>query len=235
VGCGLSKAHNPLGGSRVPPVMPNDLSRTDCSPSSATEMAGPSAYRRSNGDFPQVCVHLGDQTEGRARITRPGFPPAHHADPYRGGPNRCTARVYRWQGRLRRRERLRTVRHSRSAAQGKKPQTSSESSSRSKAAYGRRRPERQRRPLRPARSSLRPFPHRRSPARGVAKISKVLHLKCPGLFPILDSKVLLASCSFRRCPIPHRGRRAMFWAAIRDDVCTNFDSGALSLFRRHLA
>lgn len=34
---------------------------------------------------------------------------------------------------------------------------------------------------------------------------------------------------------PHRGRRAMFWVAIRDDVCTNLDSGALPLFRRRLA
>ncbi|AHD23926.1 hypothetical protein RBB84_02035 [Rhodococcus sp. D-6] len=27
----------------------------------------------------------------------------------------------------------------------------------------------------------------------------------------------------------------MFWAAVRDDVCTNLDSGALSLSRRRLA
>ncbi len=30
-------------------------------------------------------------------------------------------------------------------------------------------------------------------------------------------------------PYPHRGRRAMFWEAIRDDVCTNLDSGALPI------
>lgn len=73
---------------------------------------------------------------------------------------------------------------------------------------------------------------------GVAKISKVLHLERPGLFPILDSKVM----AFYRTPAraaaaryPHRGRRAMFWAAIRDDLCANLDSGALPLFRRRVA
>ncbi|UGQ60500.1 DUF6308 family protein (plasmid) [Rhodococcus pyridinivorans] len=72
----------------------------------------------------------------------------------------------------------------------------------------------------------------------VAKISKVLHLKRPGLFPILDSKVmafyrLQARAAAAR--YPHRGRRAMFWTAIRDDVCTNLDSGALPMLRRRLA
>ncbi|UVT27699.1 DUF6308 family protein (plasmid) [Rhodococcus pyridinivorans] len=73
---------------------------------------------------------------------------------------------------------------------------------------------------------------------GVAKISKVLHLKRPGLFPILDSKVMAFYRPHARAAAaryPHRGRRAMFWAAIRDDVCTNLDSGALSLFRHRLA
>ena len=73
---------------------------------------------------------------------------------------------------------------------------------------------------------------------GVAKISKVLHLKRPGLFPILDSKVMEFYRHHARAAAaryPHRGRRAMFWAAIRDDVCTNLDSGALPLLRRRLA
>ncbi|NCL73631.1 MULTISPECIES: DUF6308 family protein [unclassified Rhodococcus (in: high G+C Gram-positive bacteria)] len=72
---------------------------------------------------------------------------------------------------------------------------------------------------------------------GVAKISKVLHLKRPGLFPILDSKVMAFYRHHARAAAaryPHRGRRAVFWAAIRDDVCTNLDSGALPLFRRRL-
>lgn len=73
---------------------------------------------------------------------------------------------------------------------------------------------------------------------GVAKISKVLHLKRPGLFPILDSKVMAFYRTHARAVAaryPHRGRRAMFWAAIRDDLCANLDSGALPLFRRRLA
>ncbi|ETT28836.1 hypothetical protein RAJCM14343_5320 [Rhodococcus aetherivorans] len=73
---------------------------------------------------------------------------------------------------------------------------------------------------------------------GVAKISKVLHLKRPGLFPILDSKVMACYRPQARVAAtryPHRGRRAMFWAAIRDDLCANLDSGALPLFRRCLA
>nr|WP_206531461.1 DUF6308 family protein [Rhodococcus aetherivorans] len=73
---------------------------------------------------------------------------------------------------------------------------------------------------------------------GVAKISKVLHLKRPGLLPILDSKVMAFYRMQARAAAaryPHRGRRALFWAAIRDDLCANLDSGALPLFRRRLA
>ena len=73
---------------------------------------------------------------------------------------------------------------------------------------------------------------------GVAKISKVLHLKRPGLFPILDSKVMAFyrhHASAAAAQYHHRGRRKMFWAAIRDDVCTNLDNGALPLFLRRLA
>ena len=73
---------------------------------------------------------------------------------------------------------------------------------------------------------------------GVAKISKVLHFKRPGLFPILDSKVMAVYRMQARAAAaryPHRGRRAMFWAAIRDDLCANLDSGALPLFRNRLA
>ncbi|MGW5300704.1 DUF6308 family protein [Rhodococcus aetherivorans] len=73
---------------------------------------------------------------------------------------------------------------------------------------------------------------------GVAKISKVLHLKRPGLFPILDAKVMAVYRMQARAAAaryPHRGRRAVFWAAIRDDLCANLDSGALPLFRSRLA
>ncbi|MCD2115006.1 DUF6308 family protein [Rhodococcus rhodochrous] len=72
---------------------------------------------------------------------------------------------------------------------------------------------------------------------GVAKISKVLHLKRPGLFPIPDSKVMafcLHPARAAAARYPHRGRRAMFWAAIRDDVCTHLDTGAIPLFRCRL-
>ncbi|MDO1481690.1 DUF6308 family protein [Rhodococcus ruber] len=72
----------------------------------------------------------------------------------------------------------------------------------------------------------------------VAKISKVLHLKRPGLFPILDSKVMAFYRPHARAAAaryPHRGTQKMFWAAIRDDVCANLDSGALPLFRCRLA
>ncbi|WP_258008586.1 DUF6308 family protein, partial [Rhodococcus sp. ENV425] len=72
---------------------------------------------------------------------------------------------------------------------------------------------------------------------GVAKISKVLHIKRPGLFPVRDSKVMAFYRLHARAAAaryPHRGRRKMFWAAIRDDVCTNLDNGALPLFRRRL-
>lgn len=62
--------------------------------------------------------------------------------------------------------------------------------------------------------------------RGVntAKISKVLHLKRPALFPILDSHLLK---TYRRAArraadrYPARGHRYMYWAAIRDDLLRN--------------
>ncbi|WP_064257625.1 DUF6308 family protein, partial [Rhodococcus sp. HS-D2] len=84
------------------------------------------------------------------------------------------------------------------------------------------------------------YDHFRTAARRhvrVAKISKVLHLKRPGLFPILDSKVMAFYRHHARAAAaryPHRGTQKMFWAAIRDDVCTNLDNGALPLFRRRL-
>ena len=57
-----------------------------------------------------------------------------------------------------------------------------------------------------------------------AKISKVLHLKRPALFPILDSHLLK---TYRRSARqaarrhPERGYRCMYWAAIRDDLRRN--------------
>jgi hypothetical protein len=57
-----------------------------------------------------------------------------------------------------------------------------------------------------------------------AKISKLLHLKRPRLFPILDSKLMRL---YRRAAAeaaqryPQRGFRRMWWAAVRDDVIAN--------------
>lgn len=59
---------------------------------------------------------------------------------------------------------------------------------------------------------------------GHAKASKLLHLKRPALFPILDSKLM----SLYRAPAaewakryPSLGYRYLFWVAIRDDVIRN--------------
>lgn len=64
------------------------------------------------------------------------------------------------------------------------------------------------------------------PGVGAAKASKLLHLKRPALFPILDSKLMRlyrepASRAARRHP--ERGARRLYWAAIRDDVLRNRD------------
>ncbi|GAB3110346.1 hypothetical protein GCM10027055_09530 [Janibacter alkaliphilus] len=61
----------------------------------------------------------------------------------------------------------------------------------------------------------------------VAKASKVLHLKRPALFPILDSGLtrLYRSCAAEAARrYPERGHRRMFWAAIRNDLRTNVDT-----------
>lgn len=60
-----------------------------------------------------------------------------------------------------------------------------------------------------------------------AKISKVLHLKRPALFPILDSHV---ERTYRKSArqaaqrYPDRGYNYMYWAAIRDDLLGNSDA-----------
>jgi hypothetical protein len=67
-----------------------------------------------------------------------------------------------------------------------------------------------------------------------AKISKVLHLKRPAAYPILDQRIIsiyreAAAQSARR--YPQRGHKRAYWAAIRDDLITNTESGALSKVR----
>ncbi len=69
------------------------------------------------------------------------------------------------------------------------------------------------------------------PGIGIAKISKVLHLKRPAAYPILDRKL---TSTYREAAgqaalrWPERGQKRMFWAAIRADLITNTESGALA-------
>ncbi|WP_305787023.1 DUF6308 family protein [Symbioplanes lichenis] len=70
-----------------------------------------------------------------------------------------------------------------------------------------------------------------------SKVSKVLHLKRPHLFPILDLRVVRL---YRRAAEaaaarhPQRGYRRMFWAAVRDDVIDPANVEALQRVRRLL-
>ena len=81
---------------------------------------------------------------------------------------------------------------------------------------------------------------RKDKPRGVnnAKISKLLHIKRPSVFPILDSEVtacyrLAARNAAQR--YPDRGYKKMHWAAIRDDLIANTQSGALAALRDRLS
>lgn len=69
---------------------------------------------------------------------------------------------------------------------------------------------------------------------GIAKISKVLHVKRPAAYPILDKRITsiyrdAAAQAARR--YPQRGYRRANWAAIRDDLIANTESGALEALR----
>jgi hypothetical protein len=69
---------------------------------------------------------------------------------------------------------------------------------------------------------------------GMAKISKVLHVKRPAAYPILDRRITsiyrdAAAQAARR--YPQRGYRRANWAAIRDDLIANTESGALEALR----
>lgn len=78
-----------------------------------------------------------------------------------------------------------------------------------------------------------------APARvAVSKISKVLHIKRPAAFPILDSKVTAvyqrnAEQAVERYP-RLKYRKAAYWVAIRDDLITNTESEALAQLRAAL-
>jgi hypothetical protein len=69
---------------------------------------------------------------------------------------------------------------------------------------------------------------RQSAPRGLAgaKISKVLHLKRPHLYPILDSHLLRVYSTVARQQgkqHPVRGHRRLYWAAVRADLLANAD------------
>jgi hypothetical protein len=66
------------------------------------------------------------------------------------------------------------------------------------------------------------------------KISKVLHLKRPHLFPILDSRVEQAyrqPAEKAAARYPQRGYQRMYWAAVRDDLVTPANVSALASLR----
>lgn len=72
----------------------------------------------------------------------------------------------------------------------------------------------------------------------VAKIHKVLHLKRPGLIPILDSHLLAAYGPLAQdaaARLPDLGARRLYWAAIREDLVDDHNRDSLREIRRELA
>lgn len=70
-----------------------------------------------------------------------------------------------------------------------------------------------------------------------AKISKVLHVKQPHLYPILDSHIrrsYAAAAKALRADLPELGWRRRTWAAIRNDLVDARSSGALTELRELL-
>jgi Family of unknown function (DUF6308) len=70
-----------------------------------------------------------------------------------------------------------------------------------------------------------------------AKISKVLHLKQPGLYPILDSHLARAyapAAKELRDDYPELGWRRRTWLVIRNDLLAARASGAVGQLRRNL-
>lgn len=62
---------------------------------------------------------------------------------------------------------------------------------------------------------------------GMAKVSKVLHLKRPAQFPILDSRlarIYRDSATREAKTYANRGYRKMYWAAIRHDLLKSGDA-----------
>lgn len=70
----------------------------------------------------------------------------------------------------------------------------------------------------------------------MSKASKILHVKRPHLYPILDSRLraLYSEAAVVAAEVyPERGFKRMFWAAVRNDVVTN--KRALQCLRQDLA
>jgi hypothetical protein len=81
------------------------------------------------------------------------------------------------------------------------------------------------------------FWDKRQPGVGIGKISKVLHIKRPAAYPILDSRVTaFYSDAAKRAAAnyPALGHKKLFWAAIRADLIANTESGALEMLRERL-
>jgi hypothetical protein len=77
------------------------------------------------------------------------------------------------------------------------------------------------------------------PGIGYGKISKVLHLKRPHLYPILDSKLRdafrrPAEAAAERYQHHRPGVRWSFWAAVRDDVINPANVEALNAVRTEM-
>jgi hypothetical protein len=72
---------------------------------------------------------------------------------------------------------------------------------------------------------------------GVAKIHKVLHVKRPAAYPILDSRIYATYRDAARRPAQRnraREYKRVFWAALPDDLIANTESGAISALRARL-
>lgn len=71
-----------------------------------------------------------------------------------------------------------------------------------------------------------------------SKLSKVLHIKRPAAFPILDSKVTDVYRQYAEQAVGRYPRlkyqKAAYWVAIRDDLITNTESDALAELRAAL-
>jgi len=76
--------------------------------------------------------------------------------------------------------------------------------------------------------------------RGVAtaKVSKVLHVKRPALYPILDSRLMRSYRTAAReaaARYPDRGATHLYWAAVRDDVIDPRNVASLAAIREQLS